>query len=45
MMSYPRIYVSQPVHNKVKKVSKKLNVTMKSIGDKIVRAGLKSLGY
>lgn len=45
MNSYPRVYVSSPTLNKIRRVAKKLNVPMKAIGDKVVRAGLKALGY
>ena len=45
MASYPRVYVSLKTHNRVKRVAKKLNTDMIKVGNKIVLAGLKVLGY
>lgn len=43
-MKYPRVVVSERVHARVLKAAKKQKKTMKSLGDKIVLAGLKALG-
>ena len=42
-MIYPRVVVSEATHKRVKKAAKKNGKTMKALGDKIVRAGLKAL--
>lgn len=44
-MKYPRITVSEKVHARVARVAKKQKTTIKDLGDKIVLAGLKALGY
>ena len=44
-VAYPRVYVSGIVHRKVKRAAKKEGVSMLKLGDKVVRAGLKALGY
>ncbi len=44
-MEYPRVYISVKVHARVKRAAKKEGVPMKKIGDKIVIAGLRALGY
>lgn len=44
-VKYPRLYVSAATHARVAKTAKKLGKGMKDIGDKIAKAGLKSLGY
>ena len=44
-MKYPRVYVSERTHARVAKTAKKQGKTMKQLGDKIVIAGLKALGY
>jgi len=44
-MTYPRVYVSQKTHDRVKKIAKKNGTSMSKLGNKIVLAGLKALGY
>lgn len=42
--TYPRLYIKESTHNKVKKIAKKMGVDQKDLGDKIARAGIVSLG-
>ena len=44
-VKFPRVYVSAATHVRVQKVAKKLGKDMKEIGNNIVIAGLKALGY
>lgn len=44
-MKYPRIYVSEKVHAKVLRAAKKQKKSMKDMGDEIVLAGLRALGF
>lgn len=43
MASYPRVYVSEKTLARVKRIAKKQNVSVKSISDKIVVAGIRAL--
>lgn len=42
---YPRVYVSPATHKRVLVAAKKQGKHMKDIGDAIIKAGLKALGY
>lgn len=45
MDTYPRVYIKPSTHKIIKSVAKKQKTTQIAIGDKIVRAGLRALGY
>lgn len=45
IVKYPRVICSAATHARVQKAAKKLGKDMSKIGDNIVRAGLKALGY
>ena len=42
--TWPRLYISDKIHARVKKAAKKQDVPMRKLGDKIALAGLKALG-
>ena len=44
-VKYPRVYVSAKLHARVARAAKKEGATMKVMGDEVVKAGLKVLGY
>lgn len=44
MVAYPRLYISAQTHERIRKIAKKKGVDMKSLGDKIAKAGIKALG-
>lgn len=44
-MKYPRVNISERVHARVLRASKKQGKPMNKLGDKIVTAGLKALGW
>lgn len=44
-MVWPRMYISEKTHKRVKKIAKEKKTTLKAISDKIVIAGCRALGY
>ena len=44
-MMYPRLYVTQKTHDRVKRIAKKQKTSIKDIGEKIVKAGISTLNY
>lgn len=43
-LKYPRLYVSNKILKRVKRYAKKEGVSLVKVSDKVVIAGLKSLG-
>lgn len=44
-MTYPRAYITEAQAKRIARVAKKKKTTLKKIGQEVVTAGLKALGY
>ena len=40
-MIYPRLYVTQPIHERAKRMAKKAKTTLKKMSERIAKAGIK----